>query len=233
MKYMRSYSYNVDVAKIFGIFPSILLSYLDSMANLQKANGEYEGQLRIARKDICEETALTDEDLLNAEKVLSGIDILSMSDVRNSQKISYSVNEKRLREVLLTGVSIIDISKQTKTEKKPKRKSQKEVAKLAINFGDENVDNKLKEWLASLYEVGKGGLSKASLEMQQNDLKKFSQGNNDVAIEVLNIAIKNTYRNLEWAIKRYTDIKGKNNSYNFSDYESIRSDGEDRSEEVF
>lgn len=234
MKYMRACAYNVDVAKIFGVTSSILLSHLENLASICRSCGKFNGNITVTREDICEVTAVTEIELRSAEKVLSDIGVLTVSDVRNSQKVSYTIDEKQLREVLLSGVSIIQISNPNVTEKKTvKRKSKKDYAKSAINYGDEEVDNKLREWLSSLYEAGKGGLSRASIEMQQEDLRKFSQGNNSVALEVLNIAIKRSYRNLEWAIKAYQESKGKSNSYNFSDYEAIRSSGEDRSEEVF
>ena len=234
MKYLRACAYNVDVAKIFGVTSSILLSYLENLASICRSCGNFDGKISITRKDIYETTALTESELQSAEKVLSDIGVLSVADVRNSQKVSYTIDEKQLKEVLVSGVSIIEISApQTAEKKTTKRKSRKDYAKSAINYGSEEVDNKLKEWLASLYEAGKGGLSRASIEMQQEDLRKFSQGNNSVALEVLNIAIKRSYRNLEWAIKVFQESKGKSNSYNFSDYESIRSNGEDRSEEVF
>lgn len=235
MKFLRVCAYSADVAKIFGVHSAVLLATLDNLLNIARVNGDCSGRVLVSREDIYETTAIDEKSQLAAENILSSIGVLSVTPAKNSKRLSYSIDEKKLREVLLSNVSIVGLcTQEAPKEKTTKKREQGSRVKKAIDYGDEQVDEKLKSWLSSLYEIGKGGLSKESVCMQQEELKKFSKGNNAVAIEVINIAIKNGWRNLEWAIRRYQETNNKNNSYNFSNYNNIKSSRDDNlSEEVF
>ena len=69
-----------------------------------------------------------------------------------------------------------------------------------------------------------------SVKINVEQLNKFTSSQ-DVAIQVVDMATKNCWRDLEWAMnKTNAEIDNKNN---FANYNNIISDGRDLVEEAF
>lgn len=228
MRFLSSVSYNKDVAKIVGVIPAILLSLLDSSAADLIAQDAYDGRVLMSRDEIYNKTGIPASDQITAESILSNISILSVADARNSVRKIYTVDEKQLREVLNAGVSIVSISKPSQpAQEKPARKKRDPVAflKQLADFGDDGVNKMLGDWIAALYEIGKGGISKQSFLLQQQMLKEHTLGDPERAKQILTIAITRGYRDISWAIKANSTAQDKAGSYNFSNYTDIASSG--------
>ena len=68
------------------------------------------------------------------------------------------------------------------------------------------------------------------VDLAQKDLDKFSL-DVDKKIEIMKIAIKSGYREIQWAIDKYNSSNKVNN--NFANYSDIKSTGEKVVDEVF
>lgn len=224
MKYLRSNSYNVDVAKVFGVTCAVFLDFLDNEVNRAKEMDEYVGHINLDRKSIYIATALIPSEQESAEELLKSRGVLTVSKARNSEKFSYEIDDKKLCDILSSGAVVFgEVNKfyAKKTSDKPKRNYYASNIKKNIIYGDEEVDKLLYDWVMALKEAGKGMLSMDGFKMQQEELKKVCGDNKAMAIEVIKIAVKNNYRQLEWAVNKYNNAV-KSSGYNFSDYNSIK-----------
>lgn len=113
---------------------------------------------------------------------------------------------------------------------KAKEEDRRVQLKRHIKESDEVLRQYWCDWVDSVYENPKIYLSGPMVDLAQKDLDKFST-NTDKKIEVLKIAIKCGYREIQWAIDKYNQSNKISN--NFANYSDIKSTGDQVADEVF
>lgn len=100
----------------------------------------------------------------------------------------------------------------------------------SVDTGDEVVNQYVIDWINSVRDNPKRYMTKQSFELSLNKMLSF-YANQEDRIEVLKIAIKGSYSDIDWAIDKYEGRKPINN--NFTNYSEIKSDGSEMVGETF
>lgn len=243
MIHLQNASYNLDLAKIFGVNSSIFLNCLDIEFHFLERNNKLDesNTILLSRAEIYERTALDDTQQTDVEITLQQCGVLLVKTVQNnSNKNYYILNYNQLEKVLESSdpklVLPIDVANQfIKGKRKTplsKRQAHINSLKKQINVEDPLIQQYLCDWIDAVYVNPKGFLSESGVTLSQEELMEYSKGNQDVQIAILKEAIKGGLRKIEWAIERYEknhDI----NSRNFTSYETIKADKYNLSDEEF
>ena len=83
-----------------------------------------------------------------------------------------------------------------------KKEAEIKSLKSSIKEESEIVRQYLYDWIDAVMLSPRGYLSKQGVKISVEDLNRFSESE-DVKVEVLRIAVKNSYRDLKWAISAY------------------------------
>lgn len=229
-----TFSYDVEIAKVFGVNSAVFLSYL--------ILAETFGTLDLERDRILFVTGMEEDKQKDVESLLLECGVISMKEFRgNETKNHYALNHERLEKILSAKTPSQMIFESDRIEYTPKQKSpvnrvtkeQKHIdtLKMAVKIDDPMLQSRFCDWIDSVYASEKGFLTVASLKIAEQELLAYSP-NNDTRLAIMKIAIKNGYRDLTWAIKAYETSVG-NTGITFVKYNDIKSDGSQTVDEVF
>ena len=239
MIYLSNNSYNVEVAKVFGVCSSVFLSCIHDEGYF---HGSSSSTLSLTRQYVYDRTGLDDEKQKEVEVALSECGVLSVSPVQNNaNKNYYIINEELLDRIVKSPApeEVIASSKATQFVKKrrvepvSKRKAYINDLKKKIKTDDPLIRQYLCDWIDSVYTNPKGFLSEKSLGDNEKYLFDYAKGDTDLAISILRVAIRSGWRNIEWAKNEYEEHNKDSVSNNFVSYDAIKSDGTDVSDEEF
>lgn len=113
---------------------------------------------------------------------------------------------------------------------KTKEEDRRAQLKRHIKESDEVLRQYWCDWIDTICDSPKLYLSGPMVDLAQKDLDKFSL-DVDKKIEIMKIAIKSGYREIQWAIDKYNSSNKVNN--NFANYSDIKSTGDQVVDEVF
>ena len=139
MIYLQNSSYNIDIAKLFGINSAILLTCLDMEYCYQKRNNKIldNDAISLSRAEIYERTALDDTQQSDVEFSLIECGVLSMKPVQNSSSKNYYIINFIQLEKILSSSNPADIISSEKADqfirgrrKEPLSKRQTYINKL-------------------------------------------------------------------------------------------------------
>lgn len=227
MSFLHTVSYNVDVAKVFGVNSAILLSTINSRIYFSADTVDYT-EVALSRDDIYNMTGMPNDIQKKSEDALIMSGVIVVKPFRlNSDKNYYSINHKVLTDVMNSGNLIYNeddfgyIKKVVTEKKKRVPKRVKEVADLKkvieTTFVDITDHIELKQlmmdWVDSVYSNPKGFLSKQSMLLSLKDVLEIKS--KEDRENVMAVAIKNGYRDISWAINRVCTADKKQSSYNF------------------
>jgi hypothetical protein len=244
MIYVQTNSYNLEVAKVFGVCTAIFLGCI---------NEEFEYQLRhksvsannaisITRAEIYERTGLEDTKQVEIELALTECGILITKPVKNvPNKNYYTLNDAQFIKIMnsVNPSEVIgeekakQFTKQPRVEPINKRQTYIIQLKKKINVSDPVIQQYLVDWIDAVYAKPKGFLSPTGVTIAQQELLAYTKDSQEKQIAILKIAIKDGLRDLTWAIERYEKQSGLDSSRNFASYEDIKANAEDCSEEVY
>lgn len=243
MIFLQVASYNVDVAKVFGVCSSVFLSCLDFEFERQKRNNQLNANntVAVSRAEIYARTGLDDDKQIDVENALVECGVISMKPLQNvPNKNYYIINQDQLKKIIesedpetvIENKGAKQFIKQPRVE--PVSKRQTHIAKLKKKIKPTSpiVDQYLCDWIDAVYTNPKGFLSPSGVEINQKELEAYTQ-NEDTKIEILKIAIKGGCRELSWAINRYEDEVKPKATNSFVKYSDIASNGDDEVNEVF
>ena len=96
MIYLSNFSYNLDVAKVFGVKASIFLSCIDNQYNYQFRNNllNANNTTAISRSEIYELTGLDDSEQIEVEIALSECSVLTVKPLQNVPNKNYYILDK-------------------------------------------------------------------------------------------------------------------------------------------
>lgn len=224
-------SYNIDVAKILGPLSSIYVSFIDKLLTKNE-------KVLLSKNQIYNYTGIDFNKQDEVEKNLTYCGIMDIKEARgNSDKRSYFINYDRLNIILNNPEKINEVYTLSTVKQKPKEKVSRETKKEqtlkrlknSVKIEDEVLRQHIFDWIDSVIEKG-GYLTTQSVKINVEELSKFTSSQS-IAIEVLNIATKNCWRDLSWAMNKVDT--GLDNKNNFVDYSSIVSNGDNKINEAF
>jgi hypothetical protein len=244
MDYLQINSYNLDIAKVFGVHSSIFLSYINSEYHYQKRlnNLNNNDTVSISRSEIYARTALNDEEQKEVEFALQNCGVISVKPLQNvPNKNYYILFQDELDNILnssnpadaINNTSAKQFVKSPRVEPVSKRQTHIANLKKKIKMQDPVIQDYMCQWIDSVYVNPKGFLSPKGIEIAQEELLAYAGDNQDKQIAILRIAIKASLKDMTWAIERYEKQSGAG-SRNFATYNDIKSDkSESYSGEVF
>ena len=243
MIFLQIASYNVDVAKVFGVCSSVFLSCLDFEFEHQKRNKQLNANNTVAlsRAEIYSRTGLDDNKQIEIETALSECGVISTKPLQNvPNKSYYIVNVDQLKKIMesedpeevISNEGAKQFIKQPRVEPVSKRKTHIANLKKKIKPSSPIIDQYLCDWIDAVYTNPKGFLSPSGVEINQKELEAYTH-NDDTKVEILKIAIKGGCRELSWAIDKYEEQTKAKATNSFVKYSDIKSTGSDEVHEVF
>lgn len=224
---LNSYSYNIDVAKIFDVKVSVFLTCVDQQYSHQLNHTSLGGStISLSRAEIYEMTGLIDSEQVDAEFILTECGVLSVKPFQNiPNKNYYILNSDKLSEIVnsdnptdvIKSSSASQFIRRKRVEPVSKRQTYIASLKKKINVEDPILQDYFVQWIDAVYSNPKGFLSPSGVVIAQQELMEYCRDNQDTQIKVLKEAIKGGLRDLTWAIQNYE----KNNhidSRNFANY---------------
>lgn len=238
---MTTFSYDVGIAKIFGISTAIYLAYIQLLVDLNDNN---DVQLSLSKIDSV--TGLDSDKIIQVENQLISYGILSKKRRKGIDKYRVIVNWDVLADYisknnkqLAEKYYILNYVIPTNFNKEPKNrltKRDKMYYNIKNSIEEDNpvIKQLLFDWIDRIQSDPRNFVfTQASAQINMNELKEFSNNNPDIESEVLKIAIKRSIGDLSNAIKIYRENQRNNSMNNFASYSEIKSTGEETSEEVF
>ena len=211
-------SYNVDVAKCVGPLSAIYISFIDKLLIRNE-------KLLLSKDQIYDYTGIDFDKQEEVENNLVHCGILDIKGPRtNSNKKSYFINYDRLEVILNNPEKINEVYTLSTVKKELKEKVSKETKKeqnikrlkSSVKVDDEILKQHIFDWIDSVIEKG-GYLTTQSIKINIEELNKYTSSQS-VAIQVLNMATKNCWRDLSWAMNKLDNkVDNKNNFANYSD----------------
>lgn len=221
-------SYNIQIARVFGLYSAVFISFLiteqtKSITANTLQNNKY---FMLSRKEIEDKTTLDDNKQNEIEENLIACNVLERFPVTNSSlKSYYYLNEQLLLNILSTSNAdqINEVLKKSSIKKKelmqiekPERISKRQIVIQALKNNVKEKDNELRQlfidWIDAIYS-GSGYLSKQGLQITEDELSKYCS-DKKIKIEVLKIAIKNSYKDITFAINNFEKNKKFNTRSN-------------------
>ena len=199
-------NYNIKLAHILGLKPAIYISELlninDKAVRKKKIQ---DNKFKVDRKYLFSRTTLIEEEQLDIENTLCQIGIISKNDTE------ITLNVDILASMMLEENENLIVDLKDYSEKhglKKKTKKEKITENLYENIPAKNTElvESYKLWIDSVI-AKQGWLSKAALFTAAKTIDAYANHDLDVALEVLSIAAVNGYRDINWAIKRYEELK--------------------------
>ena len=204
LNFLQTNSYCVEVAKTFGVKSAVLLSFLWGAGYSTKTS------FSVSRDEIYRVTGLDERDQKDVESALSSSGVLTVTAVKGHKDKNYYVIDNTKFESITKSYG--NNTEVASVEEKPKNKSSRATArqiacrhlKLVVNdlTDDQVLLQYLCDWIDAVYANPKNFLTEPGMKISYNNLCTFT-ADSDTKIGVLKIAIKNGWRDLDWAIEAY------------------------------
>lgn len=202
---------NTKLVKLFGfevaIYCSELMNILGKAVKKDKVDNGY---IKVDRKYIEEKTTINLDSQIKCDKNLMKLNVVLVDsedpnrlyvNVEELAKIVTNEDEKTLKSLSKK------ISKTPKGTKLTRQQLIIQELKEGISCSDETLTNSLRDWVDSVYARPGGFLSKVAVKTFMDDLMKYTQGDLDVALKIVNIASIRGYKECQWAVNVYEQEK--------------------------
>lgn len=231
MIYLQNNSYNLDIAKVFGVCTSVFLSCINLEYAQQIRNKQLNANntMALSRAEIYARTALDDDKQKEVEIALQECGVLTTKPLQNvPNKNYYILNEEQLVKIMqaenpseiIGEEKAKQFIKPNRVEPMSKRKTHIVSLKKKINVEDPVIQEYFINWIDAVYDNPKGFLSPSGVVIAQQELLAYSM-DQAIQIDILKIAIKGGMRDMTWAIEQYEKQAG---SRNFTSYNDIKAD---------
>lgn len=206
-------SYNIKLAEILGLHTAIYLSEImniqDKAIRKNKINGNY---FKLDREYIASRTTLCEKEQLEIEQNLLKIGVLEKGEFSNELCLNITTLTTIMMDV---GEELIGtVKKLIKAKQKAPRATKAEQIKSGLKQHIETTNEELREaycdWIDAVYSK-QGWLSVKAITHAQEVVDNFSKRDLDIALRVIEIATISGYRDMQWAVDRYS----KNSTINY------------------
>lgn len=224
-----SHSYNIELAKKYGVKASILLSYVFSVRTATLSDKE----VLLNREQIRNATGLSASEQKEAEDILYQNHILTLKQFTGKADGNYYIinplqiverdDSQNISNMFLPKAMEVAEQESHVSKEDLKRESIKRNLKNSIQISDESLRQYVYMWIDTIYEKPNGFLSKTAVELAMQDLSNFST---DVStrVEILKIAIKLGYKDIKWAINSYQRTNKDAQIYRWQPYVETRAE---------
>lgn len=213
-------SFNVQLARIFGLTGAVYLSELLSIYRkaIKKNKLIDDNYFKLDRVYMRNRTTISLEDQLKVDDVCvknslmykhnDNPDILKL-DVTMLLQILSTEDEKTLE-------SLTKCFQPKKTSKETKKVMITKALQDSIKCSNYELLTALRNWVDSICSKPNGFMSKAVIETFQKQLNDYTKGDLDLALRLVEIAIIQGYKDCQWAINVYErDLKFKKSNQTF------------------
>ena len=204
-------SYNVKVAQIMGLNTAVYLSELININRKAINKDKIDNNcFTINRQYIENRTTISIEEQLKLDKKLQDVGILGRN-TDNSDMVYIDVNsltnmiaagDAKLLERVTKLTKLKDVGNM-KVGKMTQKQRDIENCKTAISTTNEELRTALCGWIEGVFARPNGFLSKRAVTIFQNELYKYTNGDLDLALKLVDISTVGGYRNFEWAREEF------------------------------
>lgn len=204
----NSITVNFKTIKVFGLPTAVYLTEIISIYKKAiRKNKIQDGYFKLDRKYVNNLLDLSIEEQLVCDSNLIKTGVLKrLPEDPNMMKVDLNLYLSILSS---EDVKLIeDVRKEMKTTrpkvvKTSQRQLQINALKDSIKCSNFELLEALRGWVDGVYANPKGFLSKMSIEIFQNTLNNYTQGDLDLALRIVQIATVQGYRDCQWAIDLY------------------------------
>ena len=228
MNLLKTASFNVEVAKRFGLLTAALISYVSNEYDIVKKNDllNKNGTFSVKRSDIYEAIGMSTSEQMAVENSLGKFDILVALPFKDEiDRVYYRFNEDAIYKIIgqipvqstsTTLASSID-SQTAKTKRITAAEKSMNEAKRAVKEEDESLRQMWCDWIDAVY-ARHFTLTPAAVTINEKQLSTLDRAKKE---EILQNAIKNGYRDISWSIKACNN-SGDTIPKNWKSYESMQ-----------
>lgn len=202
-------SYNIKTAHLFGLEAAV---YLTELLNIyakatSKNKLDENGYFKLQRSYVTQRTTLTDRRQLELDTMLHDAGILQIkaTDV-DSLKVDVEVYASLLtsqESQVLKALKDL-VPKKTRAEKKQEKLDGiVEGLKRSVRCSNEELRQLYYDWIDSIYQRPGGFLSKGTIKIFEDRINQYTQGDLDLALDLLKLAVIKAYKNADWVINLY------------------------------
>lgn len=201
-------SFNVKLAEILGLHPSIYISELmninDKAIRKDKMN---ESSFSLDRDYIQKRTTLSVEEQLDIEKNLIKLSIIEKpTDDVNCIVLNINILTTLLMSTDKELLENVEKLSKVKSKRSTATKAEAIRQNLKANIQTTNMEliEAYSDWIDAVYSK-EGWMSKKAVMLGQSVVDDFSKRDLDVALQLLSIAAMHGYRDMSWAVNKYKE----------------------------
>ena len=226
--------YNIDIAKLYGIMTAVLLSYIDKSYEyaLRRSTINKNNTFSVSRQNIYHATGLTKEEQETAEKMLTKQKILEVFPFKEDyDRVYYKYHQNNIVEStkqleaaqnmqeLMNTLFVENKEKAEKVHRTTKRDKEIQILKSSIKEENSALKQLIFDWIDAMYNRN-FSITTAAMKINLEQIKKYDA---DTKTKILYIAIKNGYRDIQWAIDAVIKSESKEDR-NWKTYSSMQPD---------
>lgn len=217
LNYENSISYNITLANILGLEPSIYLSVILGIYSkaVSKKKLDDDGFFTINRDFVKKVTTFTKSVQYDIDSKFRQIKLIT---VNTNNKDSVKIDLEILTSIVMNDDEslIKDVSNISK-KKRTKKECIADELKRCIKTTNSELRDAYYEWIDSVIQR-QNWMTKKSVELGEQTINEYSNHDLDVALSVLNVASINGYRDIQWAINYMQNNKKKVDTIHLSSY---------------
>lgn len=231
MKTLQVNSYNLDVAKVFGVRTSVFLTCIDYEQKYQERNkmlGTTQ-TMSISRAEIYARTGLDDEEQKEIELALNECGVLASKPLQNiPNKNYYILNYEHFNKIMesenpldvIESSSASQFVKKARVEPVSKRQARIIDLKKKVKIKDPIIQQYFCDWIDAIYTSQRGFLSPKGIEIAQEELLAYAPDNVDKQVKIMRTAVKLGISDMTRIIQRYEKDYGVGTD-NFTQYNDM------------
>lgn len=226
-------SFNIKLAEILGLHAAIYLSELLNINEKAVRKDKIEDNcFIIQRQYIKKRTTIPESEQKELDKMLVNIGVLKKSpDNPDKITLDLTVVTSLISAEPVTLKNLEKMIENSKPQKRTKTQVIIDQLKDKINVNNEELKQAYEEWIDAVY-AKQGWMSVKSVVVGQRTVDEYCNHNLDLALQIIEIASINGYRDIQWAINTYE--KDYKLSYRVPTATSLRVASSDNlSDEVF
>lgn len=205
----NSISFNISIAKAFGLQGAVYLSELINITNKASIKHKLiEGKCLIDRQYISNRTTITPAEQRDIDKKLSDIEIITV-DSNNTDLISLDLETlakivtSNDTQLIGDAAKLARIKTKAQSAKVSQRRQTIEELKDYAYHPNVELNEAYRDWVEGVYSNPTGFLSKKSVDVFKKEIDAYAQGDLDLALKIIEIATINGWRCAEWAIAEF------------------------------
>lgn len=197
-------SFNSKLAEMLGLHAAIYVSEVMNINEKALRKSKVKDDFFVLDREYLEKrTTIKKSEQLDIEENLCKLGVMARGETQEALCLNIS-----MLATLMMGVDdeLIDKAKKLKKKKTPSKLSKEEQIRenlyKNISTTNEELLSAYKSWIDSVI-LKHGCISATCVQVAQREIDKASGRNLDVALQILEIAAVNCYRDIQWAINKY------------------------------